>query len=77
MTDAPCANFVDELIAAYPDAKVVLTTRDDEPWLRSMEASYYDILGVSAWPFVRWLDPVSITALSRLLLDSRASEQGC
>ena len=53
MTDAPCANFVDELIAAYPDAKVVLTTRDDEPWLRSMEASYYDILGVSAWPFVR------------------------
>ncbi|KAB2575191.1 hypothetical protein DBV05_g6145 [Lasiodiplodia theobromae] len=67
VTDAPCANFVDELIAAYPDAKVVLTTRDDEPWLRSMEASYYDILGVSAWPFVRWLDPPGLGALYDVL----------
>jgi hypothetical protein len=26
-TDMPCVNFSDEMIAAYPNAKVILTTR--------------------------------------------------
>lgn len=37
MTDWPCISFSDELIAAYPDAKVILTVRDTpEVWLDSI-----------------------------------------
>ena len=37
VTDWPCATFVDELIAAYPDAKVILTVRDNvEVWHKSV-----------------------------------------
>ena len=32
----PCAAFSESLIAAYPDANVVLTTRDFDAWHKSM-----------------------------------------
>jgi hypothetical protein len=35
VTDMPCAAFWRELMAAYPDAKVVLVERDVESWFRS------------------------------------------
>ena len=36
VTDTPCVIFYKELLAAYPDAKVILTERDDaEQWFRS------------------------------------------
>ena len=44
MTDAPCVNLSEDLIKAYPNAKVVLNTRDVDKWLVSMERSYYDTL---------------------------------
>lgn len=48
VTDAPAANFVDELIAAYPDAKVILTTRESSTkWLASLERIYWQLL---EWP---------------------------
>lgn len=60
MTDAPCALFPDELIAAYPDAKVVLTTRaTPEKWVESMERSYYRIFSWPSWPWLCVLDNVS------------------
>lgn len=38
MTDSPCALFAEDLIAAYPQAKVILTVRDSpQAWLGSME----------------------------------------
>ena len=38
VTDSPCAIFADDLIQAYPEAKVILTVRDDsQAWKRSME----------------------------------------
>lgn len=49
MTDAPCANFADELMLAYPKAKVILTTRDADSWVRSMESCYYKILNMLQW----------------------------
>jgi hypothetical protein len=67
VTDAPCANFPEELMKAYPNAKVVLTTRDPKSWLRSMEVSYYTILGWRIWPLLRWLDPNGMGALYGLL----------
>lgn len=35
VTDAPCMVFAEELIDAYPDAKVILVERDLESWHRS------------------------------------------
>lgn len=36
VTDTPCVLFYKELLAAYPDAKVILTERDDaDQWFRS------------------------------------------
>lgn len=57
VTDAPCVNFSEELLAAYPEARVILTTRDPQTWLASMESSYYNILSWRGWPFLRWLHP--------------------
>ncbi|KAJ5317119.1 hypothetical protein N7508_001627 [Penicillium antarcticum] len=37
ITDFPGAVFVEELTQAYPDAKVVLTLRDPDDWVRSMQ----------------------------------------
>ncbi|KAJ6595788.1 hypothetical protein DFH09DRAFT_1273042 [Mycena vulgaris] len=39
VTDAPHILFAAELIAACPDAKVVLTTRDVDSWWKSYEAT--------------------------------------
>lgn len=35
---------MEELVAAYPDAKVVLTTRTPESWLRSVQDSILEVL---------------------------------
>jgi Sulfotransferase domain len=58
--DAPAHLFVDELVAAYPEAKIVLTTRDVDSWIRSLENTFLVWL---SWPFFNTicaLEPVSI-----------------
>jgi Sulfotransferase domain len=60
VTDAPCANLGEELLKAYPNAKVVLNVRDVDKWLASMETSYYDILG---WRALRMLAAVNTVPL--------------
>jgi hypothetical protein len=42
--DWPGAFFYRELAAAYPDAKVVLSTRDPEAWEKSMRSTIWDTL---------------------------------
>ncbi|RAH81604.1 putative NAD dependent epimerase/dehydratase [Aspergillus japonicus CBS 114.51] len=37
ITDAPASQFVPELLALYPDAKVIVTVRDRDGWVRSMQ----------------------------------------
>jgi len=37
VTDTPAAMFYEELIEAYPDAKVVLVERDVEAWVKSID----------------------------------------
>ena len=45
VSDHPCLAFCDELLEAYPDAKVILTTRDNvDVWYESVMATI--------WPFV-------------------------
>ncbi|TGO49913.1 hypothetical protein BCON_0196g00090 [Botryotinia convoluta] len=44
ITDMPAANFSEELLIAYPDAKVILTTRDPDKWIESVERSMYAVI---------------------------------
>ena len=52
VADMPCIDFADELIALYPDAKVVLTNRDVDKWLVSMKAT---VLESFRWPSWKWI----------------------
>lgn len=38
ITDAPATVLVEQLIAAYPEAIVIVTSRDPERWWKSMKA---------------------------------------
>jgi hypothetical protein len=42
------------LIAAYPDAKVVLTTRDPDKWVASMNRTVFEVF---SWPSWEWIAP--------------------
>lgn len=44
VTDMPAVLFAEELLAAYPEAKVILTERDVDSWVVSMQRSLYRIL---------------------------------
>jgi len=57
VTDCPCANFAEELIDAYPNAKVIPTTREPDGWVKSIESCYYQILKKPPWNPVVYLDP--------------------
>lgn len=50
--------FVDELLAAYPNAKVVLTERDTESWLVSMNNTFYEVLSWKSFYYLSPLGPV-------------------
>ncbi|KAF2730604.1 hypothetical protein EJ04DRAFT_585396 [Polyplosphaeria fusca] len=43
LEDIPCIMFVDELLEAYADAKVILTNRDVNSWAISMENTFFTI----------------------------------
>lgn len=50
--------FIDELLKAYPGAKVILTNRDVDEWIPSMNNTFYEILGWSSWQYLTPYDPV-------------------
>lgn len=58
MTDWPPAGFAEDLIAAYPDAKVLLTVRDSpEAWYKSFSNTIWTgafVMGPAQNPF-QWL----------------------
>jgi len=55
--DVPTICFAEELIAAYPDAKIVLNTRDVDAWLRSMDATVGRVLRWRGWETLSKWDP--------------------
>lgn len=72
----PCANHADELLAAYPEAKVVLTTRDPDKWLSSMETSFYDILSSPLWSLAPYILPVHApSSLNSGAIDDQGARQ--
>ncbi|PYI07077.1 NAD dependent epimerase/dehydratase [Aspergillus sclerotiicarbonarius CBS 121057] len=58
VTDIPCILFAEELMDAYPDAQIILTNRDVETWVPSMERSFISILGMKRWRILERLDNV-------------------
>ncbi|KAL8670982.1 MAG: hypothetical protein Q9168_004496 [Polycauliona sp. 1 TL-2023] len=59
VSDIPSILFVDELLAAYPKAKIILTNRDADSWLKSMDSTFYAVLRWRTMGMVASLDPVS------------------
>ena len=51
-------HFVDELIEYFPDAKVILTTRDIDSWQTSVERSIFAIVKIRILPWMAAIDPV-------------------
>ena len=60
VSDIPCVLFSDELLKAYPDAKIILTERDEDGWISSMQNSFYTILSWRIWSFVQVIDWVRL-----------------
>lgn len=54
----PCILFVDELLAAYPDAKVILTNRDEDSWVVSMNRTVFELLRWTSYNYIAALEPV-------------------
>lgn len=65
-TDMPPLDFVPELMDIYPDAKVVVTTRDPEKWLESIRPVANNAslwwLPYAMWPIpgLRWFPSLSL-----------------
>ncbi|KAF4556677.1 Hypothetical protein D9617_1g085560 [Elsinoe fawcettii] len=57
VADVPAICFVEELVAAYPEAKVIVTQRDVDSWLRSMDATAGRVLRWPLWPVLAEFDP--------------------
>ena len=52
-----CICFVEELVAAYPEAKVVLSLREVDAWLYSMSQTAGRVLAWNSWSIVAPWDP--------------------
>lgn len=48
-TDWPVAAYYRELMAVYPDAKIILTVRDPESWYKSIMGTVYQFGRQSGW----------------------------
>jgi hypothetical protein len=58
VTDMPYLLFVEELLAAYSDANIVLNTRDPNSWWKSYQSTVASVLQPSLHKrFLAWLDP--------------------
>ena len=55
-TDRPACVFAEELVTAYPDAKVVLVERDPDRWFKSYSEGIIDSSDNPLMPFATLLD---------------------
>lgn len=53
----PCCFFVEDLCEAYPEAKVILNTRDVVDWFNSMQQTLFRIFRWPSWKILRYADP--------------------
>jgi Sulfotransferase domain len=57
VSDLPCALFADEFVEYYPEAKVILTERDPDKWIKSMQQTIYLAHSWSSWDWLKYWDP--------------------
>lgn len=57
VSDVPIALFTPELLAAYPDAKVILTTRSPEKWVESMQSTIWRAHSWWTWDWLAFFNP--------------------
>ncbi|KAJ6540725.1 hypothetical protein B0H19DRAFT_1313523 [Mycena capillaripes] len=57
VADNPSILFAEELLAAYPEAKVILTTREPEKWWKSYHESLQTMWRSPSVSLAMWLDP--------------------
>ena len=69
VTDMPCAAFWEELIAAYPEAKIILVERNVEDWYQSFDVIITELFSRAADVSVEYLEPM--VCGSRIALMSR------
>ena len=55
--------FIDELLTAYPNAKVILTQRDVDSWLISMDKTILELLSWKSFYYLAPFEPVGILSL--------------
>ncbi|KAF1985045.1 hypothetical protein K402DRAFT_422341 [Aulographum hederae CBS 113979] len=64
--DVPLSFFTDDLIRAYPDAKVVLTNRNPDSWLGSMKSTFFHYFSDASMKSVGILDNSYVGELVRM-----------
>ncbi|XP_076801861.1 uncharacterized protein LOC143446209 [Clavelina lepadiformis] len=57
VTDSPCYLFWEEILQAYPDAKVILTTRNEDSWYKSYCGQYKFINESLTYKLMQILSP--------------------
>ena len=57
--------FVEELIEAYPDARILITVRDTDPWYKSIKATILGPANIAA-KLLGYLDPTCGLIFSEL-----------
>ena len=57
VSDVPIVIFTPELLAAYPDAKVILTTRDPQKWVESMRSTIWQAQSWWTWDWLALFNP--------------------
>jgi hypothetical protein len=65
--DLPGCVFAKQLVAAYPDAKVILTTRKYEDWEASMQDSIWCLCTWRLFALARYLNISQMAPLMRLI----------
>jgi hypothetical protein len=65
--DIPACVFAKELIEAYPEAKVILTTRDYASWEASMQESIWCLCTWYLFAFSRYFNLTAMAPLMRLM----------
>jgi hypothetical protein len=58
--DVPTICFAEELIAAYPEAKIVLNNRDVDQWLHSMDSTAGHVCRWKGWETLAKWDPALV-----------------
>ncbi|KAF8119994.1 hypothetical protein K438DRAFT_2056635 [Mycena galopus ATCC 62051] len=58
--------FAEELLAAYPDAKVILTNRDPDRWWKSFTESIGVVVSSTRYRLAAFLDPQSLGKFAEL-----------